>query len=121
MFASDIVLKPRQRQLVSFFDEYKLKEKRKSLEKKPAELMASKTKLMKSSHGTKGDGPDHMEDLLTAPEQVHGIAEAIKEIAPGEDRVDKFILKRIICSEDGSDDSESEKSLSKSGRRNRMT
>ena len=35
MFASDIVLKPRQRHLVSFFDEYKLKEKKKSILKSP--------------------------------------------------------------------------------------
>ena len=84
-------------------------------------MKASKTKLMKSSHGIKGDGPDHMEDLLTAPEQVHGIAEAIKEIDPEEDRVDKYILKRILSSEDDAD-SESNQSLSKSGRRgNRMT
>ena len=41
-----------------------------------------------------------MEDLLTGSEQVHVIAEAVKETNPEEDKVDTFIYERIICSDD---------------------
>ena len=45
-----------------------------------------------------------MEDLLTGPEQVHGIAVAVRETNPEEDKVDTFIYDRIICSGDENED-----------------
>ena len=95
MFASDIVLKPRQRYLVNFFDEYKLKAE-KPEEKHTKDSKAAKTKLMKSDHGAKGQIPEHMEDLLTGQEQVHGIALAIKETVPEDDPIDTHIFNRIM-------------------------
>ncbi len=54
MFASDVLLKPRQQKLVSFFHEYKLSEPKEQETKKD-----SKKKL-----GVKPETPANIEDLF---------------------------------------------------------
>lgn len=106
MFASDIVLKPRQRYLVNFFEEYKLKVDKKESKAKMRDSKEVRSKLMKSGKGAKGQVPEHMEDLLTGQTQVHGIAEAVKESIPEEDPIDMHIYDRIICSDEDASDEE---------------
>ena len=63
MFASDILLKPRQQKLVSFFNEYKLKEpKEDKAENVKKEQKAKNRKTQKL--GQKAEDPANIEDLL---------------------------------------------------------
>ena len=61
---------------------------------------------MKSDKGAKGQKPEHMEDLLTGQEQVHGIALAIKETVPEEDPIDTHIYNRIMNADQHDSDDE---------------
>ena len=128
MFASDIVLKPQQRLLVSFFDEYKLRDRKVSQEA-PVERKQTQSKQNDLNRSMR---PDHMENILGGSQLVRGIAEAVKEMAieesegseqdsrnelpaeriiekiekKREEEIDMEVYSRILCS-DGSDDSQS--------------
>ena len=60
MFASDVVLKPQQRLLVSFFDEYKLGDGA-ATKDAPAEKKQINSKQNELNRSMR---PDHMENIL---------------------------------------------------------
>ena len=60
-FTSDIILKPRQKDLVNFFEAYKLRETKEPEAKKPHQfskrLQSVRTKRKYTSHGAQGQAP----------------------------------------------------------------
>ena len=94
-FTSDIILKPRQKDLVNFFDAYKLKETKESEAKKPHEfskrLQSVRTKRKYTSHGAQGQAPSNVEDLLieSANDAEAGrIMVAVDEADPDKNAID---------------------------------
>ena len=72
-------------------------------EKEGEDLRITNTSIMKQDHGSKAPVPGNIEDLLTGPEQVLEIAEAVKESDPDANDIDKHIFNRIIVSDEASD------------------
>ena len=96
-FASDCILKPRQRNLVSFFNEYKLTDKSHKgpppQESKSARLPSQSSGSKKSKVGLAGSAPENLEDVL---EEVNKMFTALQTFDPDNDEKDNAIYIRIV-------------------------
>ena len=95
-FASEIALKPRQRHLVGFFDDYKLKTPDEKLE----EMLKTENDPMKekrlSMKGTKGEEYGHMDDLIDRDEkEAARVLQAVNRACTDKDPIDAIIADRI--------------------------
>ena len=101
-FASDVVLKPRQRDLVNFFQDYKL-----AGDKEPEEIMdESRSSIVPDNRKTSNLGglgkahaaPGNVEDLLDKKEHkpTDRIFDALDRVDPDADRVDAMTYARIV-------------------------
>ena len=102
-FASDVVLKPRQRDLVNLFLTYKLKG-----DKEPEELVndtmidsnayEKRLSRQKSSNlgglGKEAPNPFNVDDLLDSKQSR--MFKALETVSPEQDKVDKLTFKRIV-------------------------
>mmetsp|Transcript_44486 Transcript_44486/g.59019 ORF Transcript_44486/g.59019 Transcript_44486/m.59019 type:complete len:179 (-) Transcript_44486:352-888(-) len=95
-FASEIALKPRQRKLVGFFDDFKLKT--------PEENLAATVKFMNdpnkderlSMQGDRGEEYGNLDNLMDRRDkQFARIIDAVKRAKTEEDPIDSIIHDRI--------------------------
>ena len=63
-FASEIALKPRQRKLIGFFDDFKLKTPDEKLAETIRKMNDPKADDRMSAHGTKGEEWGNMDNLI---------------------------------------------------------
>lgn len=95
-FASEIALKPRQRKLVGFFDEYKLK----TPEEKHSDLLMSQVDPLKderqSMKGMRGEAYGNLDDLIVSHQkEAQGVLQAANRTKVKEDPLDAMIADRI--------------------------
>ena len=97
-FASEIVLKPRQRELVSFFDQYKLMDEDERLLMKSIEMRESNMDSKGNQH--KGE-VSNIEDLLVKNKRISKVVKAVKLVSES-DPVDAIIIERVTNQKDRS-------------------
>ena len=134
-FASDLVLKPRQRGLINFFDEYKLKhDKTKKCARidehdgaiRPVNKLTTavaygvsnqfgrskanaKTNRKTAAVGATGEYTGNMENLLEDNKSVNRIIQALENFDPDGNEKDKAIYRRIV--DDSDEDSNLDTSI----------
>lgn len=95
-FASEMALKPRQRKLVGFFDEFKLKTPDEKLEQSMRFLSDPNKEERLSMKGVKGEDYGNLEDLIKKNERdAATVIQAVNRARAEEDPIDAIITDRI--------------------------
>ena len=96
-FASEMALKPSQRDLINFFDVYKLKTPEQYTQEK---IATSQVKTDKDDErGTQTDQLVNVTDVVNSGKEATRILKAVNIARNAEDPIDKAILDRIISHE----------------------
>ena len=95
-FAAEVSLKPSQRDMVSFFDDYKLKtEADRKKDDKRAEVLAKKGKVAtEEDTGASGD-IINLDEGIKSGKSTERILRSVMRVNNSKDRTDKIIIDRI--------------------------
>ena len=97
-FASEVVLKPRQRELVNFFDDYKLKDK--ADQEISQKIERKKTSVYNETKGASTREIQNIEDVLRSTEsRIDKVMKAMLHIDEN-DPIDSIIIDRITNTTD---------------------
>ena len=104
-FASDVVLKPRQRDLVNFFQDYKLcgiKEPEPILDETMTSIDNRKTQNL-GALGKAHAAPGNLEDLIDSKEDkpTERVFDALDRVDPDQDKIDAMTYARIVPNAEG--------------------
>ena len=97
-FASEVVLKPRQRELVNFFDDYKLKDE--ADQEISHKIQRKKTAVYGDTKGAGTREIENLEDVLKSPEtRIDKVMKAMFNMDQN-DPIDSIIIDRITNTKD---------------------
>ncbi len=95
-FASEIALKPRQRKLVGFFDDFKLKTPDESLAEKIKVRNELQNEERMSMTGIRGEEYGNLDDLIDKDKhEVERVIKAVNRVRADEDPIDAISHDRI--------------------------